>query len=204
MNLVSLFRATILSLLLGTALMTLGGCVVGRQTAFNPADFSGMVRKGAGVVTGRVSVDTQNQGTIHPHFQQIVLVPVNAYTAENVQRRFINGENLHAADKRLFQYARSVDTDGGGNFSFRGVPSGEYYLEGEMPWITSYVDTDDQGFDETMHVNHFKYYFARISVRDDQTTQVTQFDQRSRERHTHYATGGTTYRPPANVEIFEQ
>ena len=55
-----------------------------------------------------------------------------------------------------------------------------------------------------MYVSYIKYYFARISVKDGQTTQVTQFDQRSRERHTHYATGGTTYRPPANVEIFEQ
>ena len=81
-------------MLLGATLMTLGGCVVGRQTAFNPADFGGMLRKGSGIVTGRVSVDTPNQGTIHPQFQPIILVPVNAYTTENVQRRFINGENL--------------------------------------------------------------------------------------------------------------
>ena len=183
--------------------MTMGGCVAGRQTAFNPADFSGMQRKGTGLVTGRVSVDSSNQGTIHPHYQQIVLVPVNAYTTENVQRRFINGENLHAADKRLGQYARTVDTDDGGNFTFRGVASGDYYLEGEMPWITSYMSTDDQGISERMYVSYFKYYFTRISVKDGQTTQVTQFDQRNRERHTHYAIGGTTYHPPANVEIFE-
>jgi hypothetical protein len=41
-------------------------------------------------------------------------------------------------------------------------------------------------------------------VKDGQTTQVTQFDQRGHERHTHYATGGTLYHPPAGVEIFNQ
>jgi hypothetical protein len=129
---------------------------------------------------------------------------VNAYTTENVQRRFLNGENLQMADKRLAQYERAVDTDGDGNFTFRGVPSGDYYLEGDMPWITTYVSMDDQGVSQRLYVSYFKYYFARISVKDGQTTQVTQFDQRGHERHTHYATGGTLYHPPANVEIFEQ
>jgi len=55
-----------------------------------------------------------------------------------------------------------------------------------------------------MYVSYIKYYFARISVKDGQTTQVTQFGQRGRERHTRYATGGTLYHPPANVEIFDQ
>ena len=184
--------------------MTLSGCVVGRQTPFNPADFSSTLRPGSGVVTGQVSVDSEYHGMIHPHFQPIVLVPVNSYTTENVQRRFINGENLHSADPRIDQYSRTVDTDGGGNFTFRGVPSGEYYLEGEIPWITTYVSTDDQGISERLYVSHFKYYFARIVVKDGQTTRTTQFDQRNRERHTHYAIGGTTYHAPANVEIFEQ
>jgi len=204
MNLSGRFRMVVLFALLGSALVLLSGCVVGRKTAFNPTDFSGTMHKGTGVVTGRVSVDTQNQGTIHPHYQQIVLVQVNAYTTENVQRRFINGENLHTADKRLLQYERTVNTDGDGHFTFRGVPSGDYYLEGEMPWLTTYMSTDDQGASERLYVSYFKYYFTRISVKDGQTTRVTQFDQRSRERHTHYATGGTLYHPPANVEIFEQ
>jgi hypothetical protein len=204
MKLSGLFRSGGVSALLGSALLTLGGCTVGRQTAFNPADFSSATRKGSGVVAGRVSVDTQNHGTIHPHFQQIILVPVNPYTTENVQRRFINGENLQNADKRLLQYERSVNTDGDGNFTFRGVPAGEYYLEGEMPWLTSYVSTDDQGASERLYVSYFKYYFAPASVKDGQTTRITQFDQRARERHTHYATGGTLYHPPADVEIFEQ
>jgi hypothetical protein len=204
MNFSNLSRTTILPMLLSAMLVTFSGCVVSRQTAFNPADFNSMQRKGSGVISGRVSVDTSNAGTIHPHFQQIILVPVNAYTTENVLRRFINGENLHSADKRLDQYARTVNTDGDGNFTFRGVPSGDYYLEGEMPWIISYMDTDNDGIPERMHVSYFKYYFARTSVKDGQTTQVTQFDQRNRERHTHYATGGTLYRPAANVEIFKQ
>ncbi len=204
MNLSRLFRAAILFLQLGVTVIMLGGCTVGRQTAFDPAEFSGMTRKGTGVVTGQVSVDTQNHGTIHPHFQPIFLVPVTAYTTENVQRRFINGENLQAADKRLSQYERAANTDGDGHFTFRGVPAGEYYLEGEMPWITTYMSTDDQGISQQLYVSHFKYYFARASVKDGQTTRVTDFDQRNRERHTHYATGGTLYHPPANVEIFEQ
>lgn len=204
MNLSGLSRGVLLFLLPGACLMMLGGCVVSRQTAFNPAEFSGTTRQGTGVVTGRVSVETQGVGTIHPHSQPILLVPVTTYTTENVQRRFINGENLQLSDNRLLQYERNADTDGDGNFTFRGVPTGEYYLEGEMPWIRSYLSTDDQGASERMYVSYFKYYFARLSVHDGQTTRITQVDQRSRERHTHYATGGNLYHPPHDVEIFEQ
>jgi len=204
MNLSGLSRATINALLLGSSLLALGGCVVGRQTPFNPAEFSGALRKGSGVVTGRVSVDTQNVGTIHPHFQPVLLVPVNTYTTENVQRRFVGGENLQKSDKRILQFERNAETDGNGNFTFRGVPAGEYYLEGELPWITSYLSTDDQGARERLYVAYFKYYFARVSVKDRQTAQVAQFDQRGHERHTHYATGDTLYHPPSGVEVFEQ
>ena len=77
--------ARIRSLLVGLTFLGFMGCTVGRQVPFNPDEFSGMLRKGSGIVTGRVSVDTQHQGTIHPHFQQIILVPVNAYSAENVR-----------------------------------------------------------------------------------------------------------------------
>jgi hypothetical protein len=180
------------------------GCVVSRQTPFNPSDFSSGLRVGSGTVTGRIAVDTSNVGTIQPHYQPIILVPVNTYTTENVQRRFVNGKNLSHADKRILQYERNANTDGDGNFSFRGVPAGDFYLEGEMPWITSYMDTDDQGISERMHVSYFKYYWARISVKDGQITRVTQVDQRARERHTHYATGGTLYHPPVDVQIFDQ
>lgn len=75
MNLSGLSRGVLLFLLPGACLMMLGGCVVSRQTAFNPAEFSGTTRQGTGVVTGRVSV-----GTIHPHSQPILLVPVTTYT----------------------------------------------------------------------------------------------------------------------------
>jgi hypothetical protein len=194
----------ILFLLLGVAAMMSGGCAVSRQTAFNPADFSGALRKGSGTVTGRVSVDTQNHGPIQPRYQPIILVPVNAYTTENVQRRFINGENLQVADKRLLQYERTTQTDADGRFTFRGVPAGDYYIEGELPWLISYMSTDDQGISERLYVSYFKYYFARVTVKEGQTVQVTQFDSRARERHTHYAIGGTTYHPPADVEIFYQ
>ena len=180
-----------------------GGCAVSRQVPFNPADFSVMSHKGTAVVGGQVSVDTQDHGTIHPHFQQINLVPVNAYTTENVQRRFLKGERLHSADPRIVNYERSVDTDNDGNFTFRGIPAGDYYLQGEIQWLNTYISTDDQGIDTRLYVSYFKYYFARVTVKDGQVERVTQFDQRNPERHTHYGIGGTTYHPPANVDIFD-
>ncbi len=203
MDLLCLLRTRAFHLLLGGAVLLLGGCAVGRQVAFNPADFRAVSHKGTAVVSGQVSVDTQNNGTLHPHFQPIVLVPVNGYSTENVQRRFLKGERLQSADPRIDQYSRTVETDRDGNFAFRGVPAGDYYLEGELPWLTTYVETDDQGINYRLYVRYFKYYFTRVTVKDGQAVRVTQFDQRSPERHTHYGVGGTTFHPPANVDIIE-
>jgi hypothetical protein len=197
------FRTLLSGFLLILAALALGGCAVGRQVAFNPADFSVMQRKGSAVISGQVSVDTQNHGTLHPHFQPIVLVPVNTYSTENVQRRYIGGEKLADADKRIVNYERINDTDRDGRFTFRNVPAGDYYIEGELPWLETYISTDDDGINYRYYVSYFKYYFARVTVKDGQAVQVTQFDQRNHERHTHYGTGGTLYHPPANADIFD-
>jgi len=196
-------RTLISGALLLVAALALGGCVVSRKVAFNPADFSGIQRKGTGVVSGQVSVDTQSHGTLHPHFQPLILVPVNAYTTENVQRRFIGGEKLAHSDKRILAYERDADTDQDGHFTFHNVPAGDYYIEGELPWLETYMSTDNDGIEERLYVAYFKYYFARVTVKDGQAVQVTQFDQRNPERHTHYATGGNLYHPTPNADIFD-
>ena len=197
------FRSLFSAALLLVAALTLGGCAVSRQVAFNPADFSVAQHKGSAVVTGQVSVDTQNHGTLHPHFQPLILVPVNAYTTENVQRRFIGGEKLADSDKRILAYERNADTDRDGHFAFRNVPAGDYYIEGELPWYETYMSTDNDNIETRVYVAYFKYYFARITVKDGQTIQVTQFDQRNPERHTHYATGGSLFHPTPDADIFD-
>ena len=54
-------------------LLILGGCAAPRQVAFNEADFTYASARGSGVVTGRAYVVTDDQGTLYPHCQAIIL-----------------------------------------------------------------------------------------------------------------------------------
>jgi len=171
----------------------LTGCAVSRTVPFNEADFTHALKNGTSTVTGQAYVITKDGTTYYADHQVVVLAPVNAYTTENIRRRFVNGENLRSADPRIDKYLRSAMTDATGHFVIRGVPAGEYYVDGAVPWVTSYNDVDSDGISTVMHVNHEKLYFTRISLKGGQTMHITKWDQRNPVYDSFYAYGGTLW-----------
>jgi hypothetical protein len=176
---------------LAAVLLCLGGCSAPRQTAFNEADFAKTSGRGSGVVSGRAVAILNDHQAVAASGEVVAIVPVTPYTTENIQRRFVNGEHLQSADRRIDKYLRATTTDSEGNFAIGGLPAGEYYVQTEAQWTTSHLETDNDGIEENMHVDHEKLIYARISVRDHQTVRVTNWDQRSPIHDGFYAYGGT-------------
>jgi hypothetical protein len=177
------------------ACLAWAGCAVSRDVPYNEAEFAATSGHGSGVVSGHAYAVLGDGDVVDAAGEMVVVAPVTAYTTENVHRRFIRGENLHAADPRIDKYLRNTTADAHGNFSIGGIPPGDYYVESEANWTTSYQALDNDGIETTMLVDHHKFVFARISLKSGQQMRVTQWDQSSRVRDGFYAYGGTLSHP---------
>jgi hypothetical protein len=154
----------------------LTGCTEPRQTQFNEADFTAAAGRGSGVVIGNVYMMLGNT-KLTADREVVVLTPVNAYTRENVRRRFLGGENLQSADNRIDKYLHYTSTDADGRFTITGVPSGDYYLESEINWTTQSLETDNDQNSYYMYRDHQKLVFDQLSVRDNQTIHISDWNQ---------------------------
>jgi hypothetical protein len=182
-----------LFLILFASLLT--GCTESRQTQFNEADFIAASARGSGMVTGEVYLMLGNT-KLTADREVVVLAPVNAYTTENVRRRFLGGENLQSADNRIDKYLHYTRTDADGRFSITGVPSGDYYLESEINWTTQFLETNE--VDDTknyMYRDHQKLVFVRLSVKDNQTNRVSVWNQNSPIQDAGSTYGGLVMHP---------
>jgi hypothetical protein len=176
-------------------LLTLAGCAATRKEPFNEADFHSAAGPGSGTVTGHAYAVRPGYPPVDAAGEIVVVIPVTPYSTENIERRFLRGEHLRSADPRIDKYIRGVTADDQGRFTIRNVPPGEYFAQAQIGWTTSYRDTDSDGITTTMHVDHEKLIFARITVRDRQTTGVTTWNQQSRTHDGFYAYGGTLSHP---------
>jgi hypothetical protein len=172
--------------LLVAAALALSSCaeaIVPRRVTFNEADFTRTRGTGSGSVVGRAS--TVEDGS--PRFAQkieIDLAPVNAYTTEVVKRRFEGGENLGPADPRYSKYLHSTQTDEHGNFEFRHIPPGDYYVVTKVSWIHDFTDlrlvgsADDNNYMPVQATQEIsQWIYARVSVKNGQTVKVTNWNQ---------------------------
>ena len=172
----------------------LTGCTQSRQTQFNEADFIAAAARGSGVVTGDVYLMLDNT-KLTADQEVVVLAPVNAYTTENIRRRFLGGENLQSADNRIDKYLRNTTTDADGRFSITGVPSGDYYLESKITWSTQFLQTDEDGRQYYMYGDHQKRVFVQLSVKGNQTIRVSDWNQDGPIQGAGYSYGGTDAQP---------
>jgi len=100
------------------------------QVAFNEAALAGYAAAGTASVTGQLICTYE--GEDHPgQGNPVTLLPVTAYTKEMIDRELGDGVTLVPSDPRLKKYLRFTRTDDQGNFAFRQVPAGEYFIAGE-------------------------------------------------------------------------
>jgi hypothetical protein len=115
---------------------------------------------GTATVSGHIVVKAEQDGQFHLGAgSHPTLLPVTAYTREMVERELGDGEILAASDARFKKYVRATTADDHGNFVFRNVPTGEYYLVGLVQWW----DADD---------SQYQWACERIRVTAGQTLQI--------------------------------
>lgn len=116
-------------------------CVAPKQQALQPvrtpfieAEFEPYGLDGTGTITGQAFLKTRGGDIKLGAGNQVQLVPVTSYTTEGRNRVTIGGERLEPADPRIEKYRRTTIADGSGNFEFRNLPAGDYYITCVIAW----------------------------------------------------------------------
>jgi hypothetical protein len=145
--------------------LLVASCVAGvfvrfpHRVPFNEAEFAPYNAPGTGRVVGVMSATDEGQ-TYLAGGSPVTLLPATSYTQEMVDRETGDGVTLLPSDPRLKKYLHLTRTDSSGNFSFQGIPTGEYFVAGEVAW--------DAGADEILH----QWACERIKVGKGQTVHV--------------------------------
>ncbi len=88
---------------------------------------------GSGVIAGQNFLKV-GSGNVKPAAGDLVnCSPATPYSNDFIERS-TGGERLTPADPRVWKYHRQTVADANGNFEFRGLPRGEYYVYTGLMW----------------------------------------------------------------------
>jgi hypothetical protein len=116
--------------------LLLFGCVapVAQTVPFDDAPFQPYVGTGTSTITGSAFMKTQGGDVKVGAGDTVELVPSTPYTAERyeIARR---GMPVVPRDPRLAKYVRTTLADAQGNFEFKNIPAGAYFLLCRITWM---------------------------------------------------------------------
>lgn len=100
---------------------------------FPVEEYKGIKKVGHSTVSGTIYLENSHTGyKIKGKRTKLWLNPVTSYSRQWYQQSHLGGYKLSKTDKRLYNYLKFTYSDNSGNFSFFGVPTGDYYLTGTI------------------------------------------------------------------------
>ncbi len=101
---------------------------------FRESEFSPYRGKGTSTIEGQAFLKTRSGDVKYGAGNAVQMVPVTTYTTE-ILTSLLSGKTLTPPpDPRYYAYRRETVADGSGNFEFRDVPAGSYYLSCAIVW----------------------------------------------------------------------
>ncbi|WP_157033060.1 hypothetical protein [Halomonas sp. S2151] len=132
-------KAPIFAVIFATALT---GCQipatipVERTVAYPANEYSQLETTGTSSINGQLFLRTRGGDVKYGAGSEITITPVTSYSQEEVM--IIERGRIPApADPRAEKYTRKVIADGSGRFKVENLPSGEYYVAGDVFWAIS-------------------------------------------------------------------
>jgi hypothetical protein len=115
------------------------GCAtqpVKQSVPFSELDFEPYIKDGSGSVSGSAFMKTRGGDVKVGAGCLVELIPYTPYTAERFDHAMSapRSARMEPRDSRLDNYVRKTLADAQGNFEFKNVPSGKYYVACVIEW----------------------------------------------------------------------
>lgn len=150
-----------ITILIGLAICTMSlGCILQPMvTAFDEAPFLAAQGEGNATITGQAFLKTLGGDVKFGAGNEVELVPSTPYSDERYQRVMINRESLAERDQRIERFTKKATADGNGNFEFKNIKPGKYYLYCLIKWNTGYTTTGG-------------YAHATVEIKENESKKV--------------------------------
>ena len=101
---------------------------------FRDEDFAPYAGIGNSSIRGQAFLKTRTGEVKLGAGNEVFLCPVTAYSTEYFRRMIVANVRLLPPDERIIKYFKATVADSSGNFEFKGLPAGEYYLGCKITW----------------------------------------------------------------------
>lgn len=104
------------------------------RAPFVEREFAPYRGKGTSAIAGQAFLKTRGGEVKFGAGNEVVLVPVTGYTQEMTRMMKAHIPVTHERDPRYAAYRRTTRADGNGNFEFKDIPAGRYYVDCVIHW----------------------------------------------------------------------
>jgi len=105
-----------------------------RKCTFSEDEYAAYKGAGTSIIQGQAFLRTRGGDVKYAAGRTISLNPVTSYSTEWFELGIMQGNILSAPDPRITPFNRTTIADGMGNFEFRDLPAGEYYIATSIFW----------------------------------------------------------------------
>ena len=162
---------------MAAALLTACAPTDPRQQVYHEAAFAPYGNPGSATVNGQAFTVLRDNTVKYQRNSTVCLMPDNPYTQEIGQRIFIQGHKLTPADPRFAKYVVETPTDNKGNFVFKHVHPGKYFVFCDLYFQYDETTTNDDGSTSDSTVQDDQWIYKQITVGSSQTVSVTDWNQ---------------------------
>ena len=117
--------------------LLIAGCVttpVQRKTVFIESEYEPYKGKGTASIVGQAFAKTRGGDVKYAAGNTIFLNPVTSYSTEFFNILVRQQQIPSPPDPRIYYYNSQTIADGNGNFEFKNLPPGEYYIHTIIMW----------------------------------------------------------------------
>lgn len=137
-------------------LIVISGCTpknkktVQLSSPFNAEKAKRMIQPGPNTIKGSAVIRQQAGGTVHCGGKEVLLIPATQYAAERIRYLYKSGTegynpnrqaNFSPNPKEYWELMRRTTCDAQGNFTFRNVADGTFYVSTAITWYVSEYGT---------------------------------------------------------------
>ncbi|MDY0195113.1 MAG: carboxypeptidase regulatory-like domain-containing protein [Sulfurovaceae bacterium] len=127
------------------------------RISFPVREYKKLSSMGQSVVYGKIAVQARNGRRVVGSNARLYLNPYTSYSKQWFKENYLNGNKMNSADDRLYKYLKFATANDDGNFLFKNIPKGKYYLVGTM------MCGRECGFDSVKNIR----IVSEISVEND-------------------------------------
>lgn len=132
---------------------------------FPEKEYKKLSSRGQSAVYGKIALQTKNGRRVVGSNARLYLNPYTSYSKQWFNENYMSGNKMNSADDRLYQYLRFATANDDGNFIFKNIPKGKYYLVGSV------MCGRECGFDNIKNIR----IVSEISVDIDGTVATSLF-----------------------------